>query len=117
MSPDPRLNAYPALNWANERIRDSAWQTIAFVRINPLFPTGPLNYVFGLSPANFSTYAWATLVFLLPPSVLIAAIGDLAGTYVLSGEMERLFHRGSLVVGVATMVGFAWFLLRRRGRT
>lgn len=47
---------------------DKGWRFIAFVRLNPVFPTRPLNYILGLTGIAFFTYVWATFVFLLPPS-------------------------------------------------
>lgn len=66
------------------------WRFIAFVRLNPIFPTGVLNYVFGLTSINFWTYTWASIVFLFPPSLLFGIIGNRAGTFLLNDQINHL---------------------------
>jgi uncharacterized membrane protein YdjX (TVP38/TMEM64 family) len=64
------------------------WLFLAFIRMNPIFPTGPLNYVLGLTSIDTFTYVWATFAFILPPSIAVAWIGHSLGTFVIQGEIE-----------------------------
>lgn len=72
------------------RIRDEyerlGWRFIAFVRVNPVFPTSPLNYLLGFTTVTFTTYCWATFLFLLPPSTIVAWIGSEMGSLVTDGD-------------------------------
>ena len=63
------------LSWAQEEFDSKGWRFVAFVRLNPVFPSGPLNYLFGLTSIPWQTYVWATALFLLPPSMAVAWIG------------------------------------------
>jgi uncharacterized membrane protein YdjX (TVP38/TMEM64 family) len=63
------------LSWAQEEFDSKGWRFVAFVRLNPVFPSGPLNYLFGLTSIPWRTYVWATALFLLPPSIAVAWIG------------------------------------------
>lgn len=54
----------------------SGWKFIAFARLNPIIPTGPLNYLLGLTSTSNSSFLWATFLFLLPPSIAVAYIGE-----------------------------------------
>jgi len=63
------------------------WMFLAFIRLNPIFPTGPLNYILGLTSIDLFTYVWATFVFILPPSIAVAWIGYSLGTFVVQGDI------------------------------
>jgi uncharacterized membrane protein YdjX (TVP38/TMEM64 family) len=63
------------LSWAQEEFDSKGWRFVAFVRLNPVFPSGPLNYLFGLTSIPWRTYVWGTALFVLPPSIAVAWIG------------------------------------------
>ena len=42
----------------------------------PLFPFNLLNYAFGLTGVRFSTYVWASWLFMLPGTALYVLGGD-----------------------------------------
>ena len=64
------------------------WWFLAFVRINPISPTGPLNYIFGLTSINTLVYTFVTFMFLLPQAIAIAFIGQSMGTFAVSGTLS-----------------------------
>lgn len=66
------------VRWVQNEFDSTGWRSVAFVRLNPAFPAGPLNYLFGLTSLDFRTYVWSTFVFLAPPATLIAFIGESA---------------------------------------
>jgi uncharacterized membrane protein YdjX (TVP38/TMEM64 family) len=66
------------------------WYFMAFIRLNPILPTGPLNYILGLTNIDIFTYVWTTFVFLLIPGVVVAFIGYHVGTFVMEGEVACL---------------------------
>jgi len=85
------------------------WWFVAFVRINPIFPTGPLNYILGLTSIRARVYSIVTLLFLLPPSIAIAFIGESVGTFVVSGDVSarlRVILAGS--AALTALVGLAF---------
>lgn len=63
------------------------WWFLAFLRLNPIFPTGLLNYIFGLTAIDLFSFTWVTFVFLLPPSLVIAYIGHRVGTFVIDRDI------------------------------
>jgi uncharacterized membrane protein YdjX (TVP38/TMEM64 family) len=60
----------------------SGWKFIAFARLNPIIPTGPLNYLLGLTSTSTVVFLWATFIFLLPPSIAVAYLGANLKTFV-----------------------------------
>ena len=95
------------------------WLFLAFVRLNPIFPTGPLNYLLGLTAVDTVTYAWTTFVFNLPPSIAVAWIGYSLGTFVMQGEiadtMRTILTVSAAVTALAALAYAARLFYKLRG--
>jgi len=92
------------LNWIEQQIEGYPWRVIAFVRLNPAFPSGPVNFLFGLTPISFKTYVWASLVFLFPPSLAVSLLGAELGHTIISGETARLLNLGTVFLAAASIL-------------
>lgn len=79
----------------------NGWKFIAFARINPVIPTGPLNYLLGLTALTNRDFLWATFVFLLPPSIAIAYIGDTLQSFTVQRSGVSDVVRGIFIVSAA----------------
>ncbi len=90
------------VKWLQRELDQKGWQFIAFIRVNPVFPTAPLNYILALTSVRWSTYTWASLVFLLPPSVCFALIGEQAGSYLVEGRTADTVRTVLLVSAAIT---------------
>ena len=75
--------------WLSEQVRQQNWKVVAFTRINPIFPTAPLNYLFGLTAIPFWSYWLATIIFIAPMSFLFAYLGDSVGGFLLQGDTYK----------------------------
>jgi uncharacterized membrane protein YdjX (TVP38/TMEM64 family) len=85
------------------------WLFLAFVRLNPIFPTGPLNYLLGLTAVDTPTYIWTTFVFNLLPSIAVAWIGHSLGSFVMQGEVRDAMHTILAVsAGVTVLTALAY---------
>ncbi|MCB2263908.1 MAG: VTT domain-containing protein [Candidatus Thiosymbion ectosymbiont of Robbea hypermnestra] len=79
----------------------NGWKFVAFARINPIIPTGPLNYLLGLTSLSNRTFLWATFIFLLPPAIAIAYIGDTLQTFTTrQSDVSEIIH-GILIASAA----------------
>jgi uncharacterized membrane protein YdjX (TVP38/TMEM64 family) len=89
------------INIVQQEFERNGWKFVAFARINPIIPTGPLNYLLGLTSLSNSGFLWATFIFLLPPSIAVAYIGDTLQTFTTrqAGVMDVI--RGALIVSTA----------------
>jgi uncharacterized membrane protein YdjX (TVP38/TMEM64 family) len=106
-----------AWSWLESEIVSADWKAVAFVRMNPVFPFGPLNYFFGVTGIPFSRYLWATLIFIAPPSFIIAAIGDAVGGFVLRGSAADWMRNVFLIsFAVTAFVGMRYGLRYWAGR-
>lgn len=83
-------------------LRSGGWRMVAFLRVNPVVPTGPLNYLLGLTQIRAGTFAWSTFVFLLPPSMAVAFLGDMVQTFSSSDANVSRELQGMLAVSAAT---------------
>lgn len=90
------------IGWIQEEFRRSGWKVVAFVRLNPIFP-GPVNFLFGFTSIPLRTYCWSTTVFLIPPTVAFAAVGDSLGRLMLQGAVENI-RNTLLVLGASLLV-------------
>ncbi|HTV26483.1 MAG TPA: VTT domain-containing protein [Xanthobacteraceae bacterium] len=101
-----------------KEFEEKGWRFIAFIRLNPALPTGPLNYVLALTGIDAFTYSWATFVFLIPSGIAVALIGRSVGTFVLKGNMSGIVTTVLTVSAAATVLaGLAyWGHLQRRLR-
>jgi uncharacterized membrane protein YdjX (TVP38/TMEM64 family) len=79
----------------------NGWKFVAFARINPIIPTGPLNYLLGLTSLSNRGFLWASFIFLLPPSIAVAYIGDTLQTFSAQQNEVREIVRGILIVSAA----------------
>jgi uncharacterized membrane protein YdjX (TVP38/TMEM64 family) len=102
-------------------LEEKGWRFLAFVRLNPIFPTGPLNYILGLTGIDSFTYIWATFVFILPAAIAVAFIGHSIGTFVVQGHMAHLIMMVMAVSAALTAMAcfgyVARFLYVRREHT
>ena len=59
----------------------NGWKFVAFARMNPILPTGLLNYLLGLTSISNITFLWPTMLFLLPVTITVAFIGYTVGSF------------------------------------
>lgn len=94
------------------------WKFVAFARINPIIPTGPLNYLLGLTSLSNRGFLWATFIFLLPPSIAVAYIGDTLQTFTAQQSGVNEIVRSVLIASAAVtfLVGvkFAFKIFKKR---
>ncbi|GGB13575.1 TVP38/TMEM64 family protein [Brucella endophytica] len=79
----------------------NGWKFVAFARINPIIPTGPLNYLLGITSLSNRSFLLATFVFLSPPAIAVAYIGDTLQTFTAQQAGVNEIIRGILMVSAA----------------
>lgn len=58
------------------RIVENGFFVILYLRIVPVIPYNALNLLAGASPITFSDYFWASLIGMIPGTILFAFLGD-----------------------------------------
>jgi uncharacterized membrane protein YdjX (TVP38/TMEM64 family) len=89
------------VQWLQQNYERRGWVFVAFTRLNPVFPTGILNYLFGLTSIGLAPYFWSTIVFILPPSIAVAWIGGEVGAMALDGNSATIWYS---VLGVSAAI-------------
>ena len=92
--------------WLLKEVQEQNWKIVGFTRINPIFPTAPLNYFYGLTSIPFWPYLLATVIFIAPMAFLFAYLGDSVGGFFLRGDAQQ-FVRNLLGASAAITVLFA----------
>jgi uncharacterized membrane protein YdjX (TVP38/TMEM64 family) len=83
------------------------WKAVAFARLNPVFPSGPLNYFFGLSAVSFIRFLLASIVFVAPIAYTFSYLGHIAGGIAL-GQSHHLVLES--VLGCSAFISLAVLL-------
>lgn len=105
-----------------DEISRYGWRSVGLARINPVVPFGPVNYLFGITTLRFREYFWPTLLFLIPPSLIVASIGASASAAVGDASADRMLKdlisiSLGLTILVLAWIAFARLRHRRVGRT
>jgi uncharacterized membrane protein YdjX (TVP38/TMEM64 family) len=66
--------------------RPGGWKVVAAVRLSHALPFGAQNLLFGLSPVRFVPFLAATVVAMLPGTLLYTYLGDLGARALGAGE-------------------------------
>jgi uncharacterized membrane protein YdjX (TVP38/TMEM64 family) len=99
---------------------EKGWCFVAFIRLNPIIPTGPLNYILGLTSIDTFTYVWTTFAFLLLPGTAVAFIGYHVGTFVVEGQVAdfvKLILAISAGVTILAALAYGARIANRRSQT
>lgn len=105
------------LKWLKEHLERSGWKVVAFVRLNPAFPCGVANYLFGLTALRFRTYVLTSALCMYPLCLVFAWLGYSAGG-VLNGPdagsiaLMLVAASATVLLGLAGRVLFKHFFGR-----
>lgn len=92
------------VTWLQNEFKTKGWKIVAFTRINPIFPSGPLNFIFGLTSIPFTTYTWSSLVFLFPLTVAFTIIGYQVSDIVIEGHAGNWVRNIFILSAVITFI-------------
>jgi uncharacterized membrane protein YdjX (TVP38/TMEM64 family) len=85
-----RAKAGPGLRRMEEGFRRNAFSYLLVLRIVPVFPFWLVNLVPAFCGVNLRTYALATLIGIVPGSIVYASVGNGLGTLLDRGETPDL---------------------------
>lgn len=99
--------------WLFEQVQKQDWKIVAFTRINPIFPTALLNYLFGITPIKFLPYLFTTIVFIAPAVLFFTYLGDSIGGFVLHGNAYQFVQNILGASAAITIIFLFRFGLKR----
>ena len=83
-------------------IRQQGNTILIISRLVPIFPFNLQNYAYGITDIKFSTYFWYSLIFMIPGTFIYTCFGDLAYSYVSTGEL--ILYSGLLLIGLCLLI-------------
>lgn len=99
----------------DEAVAKEGWKIVGLTRLSPVFPFVFLNYVYGLTKVSLRDYFFASLVGMIPGTVMFVYIGSLAGDLAKLGAGGRARTTGEWVlygVGFIATVAVTVFVTR-----
>lgn len=103
---DPRFRAM------DEAVARRGWKVIALLRLSPLVPFGPSNYLYGLIPIGVRRYVIASAASMLPGTLVYVTLGHLGRTGLEGAVARTPSEKALLVLGALASVLLAVLLAR-----
>jgi len=101
------------VNIVKDGFEKNDWKFLAFARINPIIPTGPLNYILGLTSVTSFTFIWTTFVFILPPSLMFSYFGEILYSLANdSSELKDIVYDVLTLSGIIVMAAILKFAIK-----
>ncbi|MEO8191369.1 MAG: VTT domain-containing protein [Acidobacteriota bacterium] len=99
----------PTFAAVDRAIAQRGWRIVFLLRLSPLVPYGPSNYLYGVTAMRFWPYVLASWIGMLPVTVLYLTIGA-AGRAAIGGRSGRSpWEWAALTAGLAaTAVVTVW---------
>jgi uncharacterized membrane protein YdjX (TVP38/TMEM64 family) len=86
-----------------QKIARHGFQIIFYLRMVPVIPYNALNLLAGASPITFKDYFWASMIGMVPGTILFAFLGD-----ALWHPLSRKFFLALLLIGISVLCGEIW---------
>ncbi len=99
-----RARRNPVFKSVDDAVRKEPWKVVALLRMSPVLPSPAKSYFLGLTRVDAPTYAWASLLGMLPGLVLKVYVGS-AGRELLADDAGAL-KVAVLAAGVAATIAF-----------
>ena len=99
--------------WLSEEVQQHDWKTVAFMRLNPIFPFGPSSYFLGLTRITFGRYIVSTILSIFPLCVLFAAVGSSIGGIILDANTHSLLKNILAISLAVTLLSLLKIVIKR----
>jgi uncharacterized membrane protein YdjX (TVP38/TMEM64 family) len=93
----------PRFETMMKRIARNGFQIILYLRIVPVIPYNALNLLAGATPITFRDYFWASMIGMIPGTILFAFLGD-----ALWHPLSPRFFVALGLIGVSLACGELW---------
>jgi uncharacterized membrane protein YdjX (TVP38/TMEM64 family) len=93
-------------------VESEGWKIVGLTRLSPAFPFNLLNYAFGLTKVRWIEYALASLVGMLPGTILFVYIGSL-GKLAAESDKTSSAQLVLTIVGLLATIAVTTLITRR----
>ena len=103
-----KVETNPRFRAVDEAVGREGFKIVLMTRLSPVFPFVLLNYAYGITKVRLRDYFWASLIGMIPGTVLYVYLGALAAS-VATGELpespaRRVFTALGLVATIVVTV-------------
>ena len=109
------LLARPRLAAVDGALREKGWKVVTLLRLNPMLPAGPLNYVLSATSIKFLPFLAGTVIGMLPDTLVYVALGS-AGHLLLKPGPRSPAHWALLGLGIAATAAATVLITRTAKR-
>ena len=95
------LTARPRLAAVDGALRENGWKVVALLRLNPLLPAAPLNYVLSATSIRFLPFLVGTVIGMLPDTLVYVALGSAGHLLIEPGARRSPAEWALLGLGIA----------------
>jgi uncharacterized membrane protein YdjX (TVP38/TMEM64 family) len=88
-----RKSSNQSVRLLQAEIEETGWKAVAFFRLNPVFPFGIMNYLFGVTSISYHCFIVTSFFSLLPATAGFAVAGDAIGGFTLNRELSGLLAK------------------------
>lgn len=96
----------------DEAVRARGWKVIVLLRLSPLVPFAPSNYLYGLVPVRTGAYVLASLASMVPGTLIYVWLGHLGRTGLERDVARTPLEQAWLVLGLLVTIAAAVLLGR-----
>ena len=99
----------------DDAVASEGWKIVGLIRLSPVFPFIPMNFLFGLTRIPFWQYFFATWVGILPICTLFVYLGTLLGDIAALGTQPIAAGKTKWIVsgiGILTTLVVSLFIAR-----
>ena len=90
------------------------WQSIAVVRLTPIFPSFIMNYLLGVTHVRWWDYMWPSFLFTLPSGFLLTYLGDSSRAVVEGGN--NLLSRAIIIISLLLALAILARIINNQAR-
>ena len=105
-----RIESNPTFAAIDKAVAAEGWKIVGLTRLAPVFPFALLNYGYGITRVTLRDYFFATLLGMIPGTVMYVYLGALIGDF---AQLEKGVRSPPLVqwiVGVLIIVTVFYFI-------
>ncbi len=106
-----KVSGNPKFTAIDEAVRRDGFKIVLLLRLSPVFPFNLLNYALGLTKISFTSYVLASLIGMLPGTLMYVYFGsaarslaEVAAGHVQSGLAGEIFFWAGLTATAAVTV-------------
>ena len=99
----------------DDSVANEGWKIVGLMRLSPVFPFIPMNFLFGLTKIRFWQFFFATWVGILPLTILFVYLGTLLGDIAALGTQPIAAGKTKWIVsgiGIGTTAVVSLFIAR-----